>query len=174
VSVILRRATAADAPCLHRIRGEPSAGRYQPLRPYPLERLARMLASRADQPLDRTLDGKVQWVIEVDGACAGWISLDVTSREHGTASVGYTVAEAYRSRGVATEAVRRLVSLAFDPEGIALERLEAVAAVTNAASRKVLANAGFQEEGIASGLLVIDGKRVDHVRFGLLRNDADS
>ena len=173
-NVALRRATAADAPCLHRIRREPSASRFQPLRPYPLARLARMLAARAELPLDRTLDGKVQWVIDADGACAGWITLDVTGREHGIASVGYTIAEAFRGQGIATKAVVLLTRIAFDPAGIALDRLEAVAAVDNAASRRVLVKAGFQEEGIAHGLLVIDDARVDHVRFGLLRNPADS
>lgn len=167
----IRRATSADAPCLHRIRSEPSAARYQPLRPYPPEQLARLLATRANYPLDRRLDGKVQWVIEVDGACAGWVTLDITSREHGVASVGYTVAEAYRGRGLATAAVRAVVALAFDRDGLALERLEAIAAVENIASRRVLVNAGFREEGIAAGLLVIDGVRVDHVRFGLVRDD---
>jgi RimJ/RimL family protein N-acetyltransferase len=172
--VALRRATAADAPCLHRIRSEPSASRFQPLRPYSLDRLARMLAARATLPLDGTLEGKVQWVIEVDGACAGWITLDITSREHGIAAVGYTIAEAFRGQGIASQAVTLLIGIAFDPAGIALERLEAVAAVENAASRRVLTKAGFHEEGIARNLLVIDGVRVDHVRFGLVRNPADS
>ncbi len=169
--MILRRATAADAPCLHRIRSEASASRYQPLRPYTLARLRAMLETRASDPLDYTFEGKAQWVIAVDGACAGWVTLDVTSREHGVAAVGYTVAEAWRGRGIATAALRQVVDLALDPEGLALERLEAVAAADNLGSRKVLENAGFREEGVAHGLLVIEGKRVDHVRFGQLRDD---
>ncbi|HYI25322.1 MAG TPA: GNAT family protein, partial [Thermomicrobiales bacterium] len=68
-------------------------------------------------------------------------------------------------------AMRQVIALAFDPNGLDLGRLEAVAAVDNLASRRVLAKAGFIEEGIARGLLVIGGERVDHVRFGLLRPD---
>jgi len=171
VGIRLRRATAGDAGCLFAIRTEPSSSRYQPLRMYSLERLRAMLTARQGLPLDRSLDGKVQWVVESDGSCAGWISLDVTSREHGTAAVGYTIGEAFRGRGLATGAVRQLITIAFDPDGLDLERLEAVAAVDNLASRRVLAKAGFIEEGIARGLLVIAGERVDHVRFGLLRPD---
>ncbi|MDP9362932.1 MAG: GNAT family N-acetyltransferase, partial [Chloroflexota bacterium] len=52
-----------------------------------------------------------------------------------------------------------------------LGRLEAVAAVGNAASRRVLEKADFRAEGVARGLLVIGGKRVDHVRYGLLRDE---
>ncbi len=166
---VLRRATESDASCLFAIRSEPSASRHQPLRMYTLDRLQAMIAARASLPLDRSLDGKVQWVVDLGGACAGWVTLDVTSREHGIASVGYTIGEAFRGRGIATAAVLQVIALAFDPDGLDLERLEAVAAVDNLASCQVLVKAGFAEEGIARGLLVIGGHRVDHVRFGLLR-----
>jgi len=169
----IRRATAADAGCLARIRAEPSVRRYQPIHQHPVERLAAMLARREALSLDHELDGKVQWVIECEGECAGWVTLDVTSREHGIGSVGYSVSEALRGRGMATAAVREVVAIAFDPDGLALDRLEANAAVANVASRRVLAKAGFQEEGIARGLLVIDGVRIDHVRFGLVRPPMD-
>jgi len=167
--VSIRRATAADAPCLTRIRAEPSVRRYQPIHKHTVERTAAILERRESTPLDRDLEGKVQWVIECDGQCAGWVSLDVTSREHGIASIGYSVSEAFWGRGLATGAVRQVIAIAFDPDGPALDRLEANAAVENIASRRVLIKAGFREEGIAEGLLVINGIRVDHVRFGLVR-----
>jgi ribosomal-protein-alanine N-acetyltransferase len=171
-AVTLRRATAVDAKVLHAIRSEPSARQFQPLRQVPIERLERMLADRAEAVLNRDFDGKAQWVIEVDGEPAGWITLDVTSREHGVASVGYTVSETFRGRGVATAALIQLVSLAFARDGLNLSRLEAIAAVDNHASRRVLQKAGFHEEGVAKHLLVINGVRVDHVRFGLVRENS--
>jgi RimJ/RimL family protein N-acetyltransferase len=169
--VTLRRADASHAGIFHQIRAEPGASRFQPLRPYSLNRLRDMLDARASLPLDHTLSGKVQWLIESGGEPAGWISLDVTSREHGTASVGYTVMQAYQGQGLATAAAQLVVALAFDPATLDLDRLEAVAAVENIGSRRVLTKSGFREEGIAQGLLVIDGVRVDHVRFGLLRTE---
>lgn len=169
--VTIRRATAGDAGFLHSVRAEPSAGRYQPLRAYSLRQLQMLLARRVTAPLDASLDSKVQWVVAADGMPAGWISLDVTSREHGVGSVGFTISEAFQGQGFATGALRQIIAIAFDPDGIALERLEAVAAVENLASRRVLIKAGFREEGIAEGLLEIDGIRVDHVRFGLLRRE---
>ncbi len=169
----IRRATAADAPCINGIRAEPSVRRYQPIHQRTVERMAAVLARRGSNPLDAGLAGDVQWVIDYGDQCAGWISLDVTSREHGVASVGYSVSEAFRGRGLATGAVKAVIAIAFDPTGLALDRLEANAAVENAASRRVLTKAGFLEEGIAAGLLVIDGRRVDHVRFGLVRTMAE-
>jgi RimJ/RimL family protein N-acetyltransferase len=169
--VTLRRADASHARIFHQIRAEPGASRFQPLRPYSLDRLRAMLDSRANLPLDPILAGKVQWLIESGGEPAGWITLDVTSREHGIASIGYTVTQAFQGRGVATAAVLQVTALAFDPGALDLERLEAVAAVENTGSRRVLTKAGFREEGIARQLLVIDGVRVDHVRFALLRSE---
>lgn len=169
--VDLRRATEADAECLAAIRAEPSAAQYQPLRFYPEDRLRSLLRHRAELPLDRSLDGKVQWMILADDEPVGWITLDVTTREHDTGSVGYTVSEHVRGRGIARDALAQLVRIAFDPEGIALERLEAVVATGNVASQRVLTSAGFRREGTARGLLRIGGERVDHERFGLLRDD---
>jgi len=164
--ITLRRAGEHDAALLSAIREEPSAARYQPLRPYSEERLRSLLRQRAELPLDRTLDAKVQWVILAEDDAVGWITLDVTSREHAIGSVGYTVRESARGRGIARAALVALVSLAFDLDGPALERLEAVTATANVASRRVLEGAGFHREGTARGLLRIAGDRVDHERYG--------
>lgn len=173
-AVSIRRATAADAPSINRIRAEPSVRRFQPIRQYSHDRMTAILARREVLPLDREFEGKAQWVIECDGRCAGWVTLDVTSREHGIASVGYSVSEAFRGRGVATAALGHVIEIAFDPDRLGLERLEANAAVENIASRHVLLKAGFREEGVAEQLLVIDGERVDHVRFGLVREAVET
>jgi len=169
--VDLRRATEADAELFAAIRAERSAAQYQPLRPYTEARLRTVLRHRSVLPLDRSLDAKVQWVILADNESVGSITLDVTSRDHGTGSVGYTVSEHARGRGIAREALALVVRIAFDPEHIALERLEAVVATGNFASQRVLASTGFSREGTARGLLRIRGERVDHERFGLLRDD---
>ncbi len=169
--VSLRRATEADAGLFAAIRTEPSASTFQPLRPYQVDRLRSLLRRRATTPLDRLLDGKVQWVILADDVPAGWITLDVTSREHGIGSVGYTVRERARGRGVARTALAQVVTLAFGPAGIGLERLEAGVATGNIASQRVLEATGFRQEGIARGLLRIGGERLDHFRYGLLLDD---
>lgn len=170
-NVSLRRATEDDAGLFAAIRAEPSASRFQPLRLYSEERLRSLLRQRATLPLDSTLDAKVQWAIMADDEAVGWITLDVTDREHAIGNVGYTVAEGARRRGFAQSALGQIVALAFDPESIALERLEAVVTTANVASQRVLERAGFQWEGTARGLLRINGERLDHKRYGLLRND---
>ena len=167
--VHLRRATPADAELIQGWRTEPSATVHQPLRRLTLAELRQVLAERVARSLDARLDGEVQWVVEAGGEPVGWVTLTVTSREHAVGAVGYTIGERYRGRGYATAAVRALLPLALSPTGADLWRLEAVAAVDNTASRRVLEQAGFRFEGIARSYLVIGGERVDHARYALLR-----
>ena len=63
------------------------------------------------------------------------------------------------------------MAIAFAPRGADLWRLEAVAAVANTASCRVLERVGFVREGVARAYLLIDGVRVDHARYALLRDD---
>jgi ribosomal-protein-alanine N-acetyltransferase len=170
-TVHLRRARPADAELILAWRTEPSARRYQPLRPVTLDQLRQILGERAARAIGPALTGEVQWLLVAPGGPVGWFTLTVESREHGLGSVGYTIGERYRGRGYASAGLRALVSTAFSPRGADLWRLEAVAAVENAASCRVLERAGFVREGIARAYLLIDGVRVDHARYALLRDE---
>lgn len=171
--VCIRRAEPGDASLLHAWRSEPSTRRYQPTAQLDVDTLRRQLADRQKTELSTTVVGKMQWMIQFEREPVGWISLDITSREHGIASVGYTVGERFRGKRIAASALCKLIEIAFDPDLLALARLEANVAAGNVASRRVLDTAGFRHEGTARGLLIIDGIRVDHERFGLLRTDPD-
>jgi ribosomal-protein-alanine N-acetyltransferase len=170
-SIEVRRSRVTDAEAILAIRKDPVTRRYQPLDPGTLAEQRRALAERGSLPLARDVDGKRQWIVTVDGQVAGWITLTIAERWHHSASVGYSLAPAFHGRGIMPAALSRVIPIAFDPAGLALERLEAVAAVDNIASRRVLEKCGFRFEGIARGLLVVAGERVDHARYGLLRSD---
>jgi len=168
--VALRRAAPADANLMLAWRAEPSTRRYQPLRPLTAADLRARLAEQAGRVVDARLVGDVKWiVVAATGEPVGWISLRDVNREHQLGAVGYTIGERFRGRGFATAAVRALLPFAFDAADLA--RVEAIAAVANTASRRVLERAGFRCEGIARALLAIDGVRVDHARYALLRSD---
>lgn len=165
----LRRAGVEDAGVILRWRREPSAGRFQPLRVVSRGEMEARLAERAARVIDAALAGEVQWIVEAEGEPVGWVRLEVTSREHGVGDIGYTIGERYRGRGFATAAVRRVLGISFAPDGVDLWRVEAVAAVANIASRRVLERAGLRYEGIARSYLVINEERVDHARYAVLR-----
>ena len=168
-SVTLHRVSPADAEMIYAWRSELAARRFQPLRQIPVAELREMLARRSARPVDRTIEGEIQWMILAAGTPVGWVSLEIVSREHRLGGVGYTIAERHWGNGYASAGLRAMLPLALMPEHADLWRLEAVVAVTNAASRRVLAKAAFQEEGIAREYLQVNGVRMDHVRLALLR-----
>ena len=80
-----------------------------------------------------------------DGSVLGRFNL--YDFEDGTARVGYRVAQQAAGRGVATESVRELCRIAAARHG--LRTLRAATSHDNAASRRVLAKAGFVPAGPA-------------------------
>lgn len=170
-TVTLRRVSSADAETIFAWRSEPATRRFQPIRQIPLDAVRASLVQRSRLPVDPSFDGEAQWMVQAAGTPVGWMTLQVDSREHRIGSVGYTIAERFWGHGYASAGLKAVLEIAFSPEGANLWRVEAVAAVTNGASRRVLAKAGFQEEGIARDYLEINGARVDHVRVAMLRPD---
>jgi ribosomal-protein-alanine N-acetyltransferase len=172
-NVRLRRATLQDAPLVHRWRSEPSASRFQPVLPLGYADVEAMLAERAANEIAPQAFGKYQWMVIAGGEPVGWITLEITApdRRHDKGVIGYTIGESNRGQGFGKAGLASLLPIAFDCGLLNLERLEAVAAVENVASRRVLEGNGFRQEGVLRGLLVIGGRRVDHAIYGLLRTD---
>lgn len=172
-NVRLRRAARHDAAQMALWREQPSSLRFQASPRRSIDEIRAMLDEQSAVDLGPTAIGRLYWVIVVDGEPGGYLQLDVSPgfRQQDMATLGYTVAEAMQGRGVATEAVRLATRIAFGAGGLGLERIEAVAAVENTASRRVLEKAGFQFEGVRRGLLRIQGRRVDHACYGLLVTD---
>lgn len=102
-----------------------------------------------------------------DDALTGGITLSNVRR--GVAqmgSVGYWCGQPFVRQGQTLAAVRMLTVFAF--RTLALHRLEAACLPQNDASRRLLNQAGFKEEGLASAYLKINGVWRDHVLFGLV------
>jgi ribosomal-protein-alanine N-acetyltransferase len=102
-----------------------------------------------------------------DDALTGGITLSNVRR--GVAqmgSIGYWCGKPYTRQGLTLGAVRALCEFAF--RTLALHRLEAACIPENAPSRKLLGQAGFNEEGFAQAYLKINGAWRDHVLFGRL------
>lgn len=85
------------------------------------------------------------------------------------ATVGYWVGQPVAGRGIMSEALRVLVTFAFDE--LHLHRLEASCLPHNMASRRVLERNGFQSEGLARRYLKIDGAWRDHLLFALIEDE---
>jgi len=87
----------------------------------------------------------------------------------GTATIAYWVVPEHQGEGYCTEATALLCEYAFGERR--LNKLRADVLATNDASRGVLENLGFVEEGLLREEKYVYGKYVDVHRFGLLADD---
>ncbi len=171
--VMLRRATVADAELLVAWRAEPGMVEHVPGELRSLDDVRAQLAIRSGLVIGPAATGATEWIIEVGGEPSGRIRLTVESRSHKIGSIGYGLTARHRGKGIVSSAVRLVTDVAFDLNGFDLERIEAIASVDNIASRRVLAQSGFQFEGILRGYLIIHGKRVDHASYSRLKSDQE-
>jgi len=87
-----------------------------------------------------------------------------------TAAAGYWLGEPFWGRGIATDALRRLVMHVFQSTDI--HRLEAGVYAWNPASARVLEKAGFTFEARLRKRVFKDGQHVDVLMYALLRDEA--
>jgi [ribosomal protein S5]-alanine N-acetyltransferase len=110
----------------------------------------------------------VRLAIERRGEAVGGIGVDARQGEQRhTGHLGYWLGEAHWGEGVATAAVRALVTHLFDQDRF--ERLETVVFGWNPASMRVLEKSGFAREGILRRSVFKDGEFLDSVLYAALR-----
>ncbi len=152
-------------------RSQPEARQHQPITVLGRERLNKYIESR--QPgglIDLAYHDYIFIIIDEDNdAGVGWITLEILSRIHGLARIGYTIAREHWGQGYASASVKAIVDLLFTTSII--ERIEADCSVDNPASRRVLEKCGFRYVGIKRKYLVIHGQRTDHHYFELCKGE---
>ena len=167
--VTLRPAAPRDADLLRQWRAEASVRRFQPLNELPTAQLRADVAGQRMADLYRGRGEKFQWIVQVDGQPAGWLTLVVSNWEHGLAEVGYALSTVFQNRGVMSEALSMLLDDLF--HNTLLERIEARCAVENVGSQRVLEKRGFSREGRLRSYFKLRGRRVDNYLYSLLREE---
>ena len=115
-------------------------------------------------------DGKdgVFRAIAADGKIVGNISVeqkaDVYCKD---GEIGYLLLTAYWSRGIMTEAVRRICEIAFSELDII--RITGLVYAPNIASQRVLEKNAFVQEGLQRNAVYKDGKVYDLCIYGKLK-----
>jgi RimJ/RimL family protein N-acetyltransferase len=160
--------TSLNAETLWQLLQQPGLRDYQDLPDADLVQFKRMVATRPPK-LEPGSWGRFEWLLYLEGVDVpvGWASLRVGERVTASAEIGYSVAQPYRGRGIATEAVAALVAETF--ARLHLRKLRAYCVPENVPSRAVLANVGFEEDGVLPRGATVGGEPVDVLGYVLER-----
>jgi [ribosomal protein S5]-alanine N-acetyltransferase len=102
--------------------------------------------------------------IEVQGEAAGGVGIHPLADVYrGTAEIGYWLAEPYWGKGIATEAVRAIIPVAFGQSGIV--RIQAGIFSGNPASMRVLEKCGFIREAVHRNAITKHGVLMDEILY---------
>lgn len=103
-------------------------------------------------------------VVDEAGQIVGRVNLSVVKRAHfHSAVLGYRIAQAACGKGIAGEAVRQLLEIAFGK--LRLARIEADCRIDNEASRRVLLRNGFEQFGHSRRSFELGGVWYDRLHF---------
>ena len=140
--LVLRRYRHEDADQLYRYFGsDPEMCRYSGWNPYPT-------LETAQDTVDRIIAGyddehSYSWIMDTDDVIVGTIgAYDFTGSQ---IEVGFSVREAWRGRGYATEALKKVLEYLTENEGI--DKVTAWCASENTGSRTVLEKSGMRFVG---------------------------
>lgn len=99
----------------------------------------------------------------------GWCSMFRWNPVYRSLGIGYCLDEPAWGQGYATEAVRAMLTWAY--EALDLNRVDAELNTRNLASARVLEKLGFVREGLRREDCIVDGEVSDSWIYGLLRRD---
>jgi ribosomal-protein-alanine N-acetyltransferase len=168
----LRPLHADDTDALYAVFSDPRAMRYWSSPPMTepaqaasyIEQIQRWFAGR----------GGIQWGIAHgdDDRVIGTVTLFLFTPEHRRCEVGFILHPDFWGRGLASEAVARALTWAF--EDGAMERIEADVDPRNQPSQRLLEGLGFRREGLMRERWRVAGEIQDGLMLGLLRREFTS
>lgn len=112
-----------------------------------------------------------EFVIEAPsgGPILGVTSLHRIDWLRRSAGIGYWIRRSRFGEGLATEASDAVLAHAFS--ALMLHRIEALVALANKPSQRVVEKLGFTREGVARDAEFVDGRFLDHIQYSLLARD---
>jgi len=102
---------------------------------------------------------------------AGVLGYNRIDQANAIGHIGYWLAREYTGKGIMTASVRDVIALGFNY--YSLNRLEIRCAVDNRKSRAIPERLGLQQEGIIRRAEKVQGQYLDHVVYGLLKQNSE-
>ena len=158
--MVLRRYRPEDAePLYRRLGADPETARYSGWNPY-------ATLDTAEDAVRRFIDGYddahvYAWVMDSDDVVIGTIG--AYDYREGQIEVGFSVVRSWQGRGLATEALKKVLEYLTENEGIACVR--AWCAAENAASGRVLEKAGMRLVSTEKGGLTVGDRVYDKLIY---------
>jgi ribosomal-protein-alanine N-acetyltransferase len=166
---LLRPFSTADVPALRAYLTDPavtSQTNYDIRSPRDVEMLVQYYTHAYSRHTD------IRWAIvsnDDPSSLVGSCGLSSINERHRRAEIGYDLSPDHWGKGIATEAVTRVLKFAFEELG--LNRIEATVMSGNEAAERVLTRLGFQREGVLRQYKVSRGVARDYTLFSLLRDE---
>ena len=103
------------------------------------------------------------------GELVGVIALHEIDWEDRQTEIGYWLGEEYQGNGIITKSCEAIIDYVFDE--LELNRVEITCAEENSKSQAVPKRLGFTKEGVIRDNQWLNGRYVNHVVYGLLKDE---
>jgi RimJ/RimL family protein N-acetyltransferase len=168
--LILRHFTDADLVPFMAYRNDPDVARYQGWEGISeAEAHAFIAEQKLVQPGVPGQWFQIAIALKETGMLAGDCALKIDEHDERQAEIGYTLARAYQGKGIATEAVSRVLDYAF--RTLELHRVIAITDCENAASIVLLERLGLRREGHFIQNVWFKGKWADEYLYAILQDE---
>jgi RimJ/RimL family protein N-acetyltransferase len=162
--LVLRKPTVEDADDSYAYLSRSDVCEYLLSGPFTRGEVAAELRRRADNPPHR-----LSLVIEHEGTVIGDLMLALEKPGYDMAEIGWVIHPAYAGRGLATEAARALIDLAFSHYGV--HRVRAELDARNLRSAALAARLGMRQEALFQQDFWAKGEWTDTPHYAVLATE---
>jgi len=108
-------------------------------------------------------------LVVLQAKIVGVVSYNSIDSSTKTGSIGYWLDKDHNGKGLMTKSVEKLIEIGFGELG--LRKVEIRCAVGNTKSRSIPERLGMKEEGVIRNTENLYGRYVDHVVYGMMRDE---
>lgn len=153
-----------------KVRIQKSTQEYNPIGTLSKEKLLQQIIESSFEISERK--SVHRYFLQVaDGNFAGVISLKDINWESGVCEIGYLIAEEHQGKGIASQAVEKILEKAF---AAGISKIKATTSVHNTPSYRVLQRNGFRLEGFLKNEFVVQGRQHDAYLWAVNRDSFKS
>lgn len=109
------------------------------------------------------------WAITYNGKMIGTVGFSSINLKHNRAEIGYVLNRNYWGKGIAAEAVAKILEFGF--LALNFNRIEAIFLPENAQSRRVLEKSNMKSEGIRRAALLVKEEYRDVEIYSILKEE---